>query len=119
MDTLLVVVLLIVSIVLIVNFAILYLFFKFLQKFKKIEQFQEANAGDQAAALTGLTQLLDREFGNNFDTHKKMQEFVEQFVEKILEGDKKNYDSMYQIQGFLSKLAEGLGFRTRSNLDEI
>jgi predicted Holliday junction resolvase-like endonuclease len=119
MDTSSIIILLLVLICLIVNFVMLFLVFKLLQKINKIEGFQEANANDQATALTKLTQLFDKEFGGNFETHKKMQEFIEQFAEKVLEGNKKNYEAVYYTQGFLNKMAEGLGFRTRSNLDEI
>lgn len=85
----------------------------------ELKKYLEENAKEQAEALTALAKLVSKEAQDNFEALKKMQQYNEEIYEKFAEDLRKNYEGISFIQGFLNKLAEGLGFRTRSNLDDL
>ena len=101
------------------NAVLLFFFLKFKNQFENFKKLTESSLVDQAEAFVKLTQLLDKEFNSNFETHQKMQQVNEETATKFLENDQKIYEATYHIQSFLNKMAEGLGFRTKSNLEEI
>ena len=85
----------------------------------ELRKYLEENAKEQAEALTALAKLVSTEAQDNFEAIKKMQQYNEEVFEKFAEDLRKNYEGISFIQSFLNKLAEGLGFRTRSNLDDL
>lgn len=101
------------------NIALFFLFFKLKKELQDFKKLTESSLADQAEAFVKLTQLLDKEFNSNFEAHQKMQQANEDIATKLLESDQKIYEAAYHIQSFLNKFAEGLGFRTKSNLEEI
>lgn len=89
------------------------------EKFKQLREFVETNATEQAQALTALAKLVDKEFEQQFGSLQKMQEYNESAFGTLAEENGKLYEGMAGTQNFLNKMAEGLGFRTRSNLDDL
>jgi uncharacterized protein HemX len=86
---------------------------------KQMQDFAETNAEEQAEALTALAKLVDKEFGQQLESLQKMQEYNESVFAKLADEDRKLYEGIVGTQNFLNKMAEGLGFRTRSNLDDL
>lgn len=102
-----------------VNGIALYFVIKFKKDFQNFQKSVQDTFADQADAFKKMTEYLDKEFNNNFEAHQTMQKSNEDVAEKLVENMKKLYETSYYIQGFLNKMAEGLGFRTKSNLEEI
>lgn len=119
MDTINLVVLFAVLIACVANGIILFYVIKLKREFLEFKKNVQETFADQANAFLKMTQFLDKEFSENFNTHQLMQKSNEEVAEKLIENIKKMYESSHQTQSFLNKLAEGLGFRTRSNLEEI
>lgn len=88
-------------------------------KLKTLHEFVQSNAAEQAQAFTALAQLVDREFEQQLAALQKMQEYNETVFAKLADEDRKLFEGMIGTQNFLNKMAEGLGFRTRSNLDDL
>jgi hypothetical protein len=82
-------------------------------------KFLEENSKEQAEAFTAIAKLVSKEAQDNFEVLKKMQQYNEEVYEKFAEDIRKQSEGIIFIQTFLNKLAEGLGFRTRSNLDDL
>ena len=81
-----------------------------------------SNTQDYIAALTNMMLFLTKEFENNFNAHKAMQEWNETNITKIMlvenENSQKIMDVNIQHQVYLNRMGEFLGYRPRANMGE-
>ncbi len=126
MDVIQIAILISVSVLVAVVVISLFLLSALIKKQKSFEnniletrKFLEENSKEQAEAFTAIAKLVSKEAQDNFEVLKKMQQYNEEVYEKFAEDIRKQSEGIIFIQTFLNKLAEGLGFRTRSNLDDL
>lgn len=93
--------------------SLVFLYFQ-LRNFKKTSI---SNSEDMANAFNSMIKYMEKEFGSNFEAHQKMQQWHEEVSETYAKSLNKVSDNMYTSQLFLNRLAEFLGYRTRSGIE--
>jgi len=86
-------------------------------QFNNFKKTNISNAEDVANAFNSMIKYMEKEFGSNFETHQKMQQWHEEVSETYAKSLNKVSDNMYTSQMFLNRLAEFLGYRTRSGIE--
>jgi hypothetical protein len=74
---------------------------------------------DMASAMKQMVEYLDKQFDSNYESLKKMQEWNEKAFDINSDSFAKIANGEDQTQRFLSRMAEGLGLSTRSNLQDL
>lgn len=102
------------------------LFFKCMKIFKLTDKLHQefleqtkAEAADMSEVLTKMMIYLEKEFSNNFENQKKMQEWFEKNMEGVVSNSTKTINSIEQTQRFLGRMSEALGITQRNNLQDI